>query len=76
VRKRAKKRLARAEKTVRRRARQGAKVAKEGLEKVKELSQKTWGTVKSATADVVQSVRHRLSSDSDQPGDTISREEL
>jgi hypothetical protein len=41
-------------------------VAKEGLEKVKELGEKTWGTVKSATGGVVQSVRERLTTDSDE----------
>jgi hypothetical protein len=60
---------------VRRRARQGVEVAKEGLERAKELGEKTWDTVKSATADVVHSVRQRLGNDSE-PGDSFSREEF
>jgi hypothetical protein len=58
------KRIKRATKAVRRRARQGVEVAKEGLGKVKELSEKTWGTVKSATAGMVQTVKQRLAADS------------
>ncbi len=66
TRKGAKKRIDRAASAVRRRARQGVEVAKEGLGKVKELGEKTWGTVKSATGGVVQSVRERLTTDSDE----------
>jgi hypothetical protein len=66
ARKGAQKRIDRAASAVRRRARQGVEVAKEGLGKVKELGEKTWGTVKSATGGVVQSVRERLTTDSDE----------
>jgi len=76
ARKRGKKRINRATKAVRRRARQGVEVAKEGLGKVKELGEKTWGTVKSATAGVVQSVKQRLATDSAESGETFSQQEL
>jgi hypothetical protein len=66
ARKRVKKRIDRATSAVRRRARQGVEVAKEGLGKVKELGEKTWGTVKSATGGVVQSVKGRLTTDADE----------
>jgi hypothetical protein len=76
ARKGGKKRINRATKAVRRRARQGVEVAKEGLGKVKELGEKTWGTVKSATAGVVQNVKQRLAADSAESGETFSQEEL
>jgi hypothetical protein len=75
-RKNAKKRLEGAKTAVRRRARQGVEVAREGFEKVKELGERTWGTVRSTTTDVVQSMKQRLANDSDQPEDSFSREEL
>jgi hypothetical protein len=59
-----KKRTHSATAVVRRQARRGVEVAREGLGKVKELGEKTWGTVKSATAGVVQGVKQKLARES------------
>jgi hypothetical protein len=70
------KRTGRATKAVRRRARQGVEVAKEGLDKMKEFGEKTWGTVKSATVGVVHSVKQKLAREPAEAEEALSENEL
>jgi hypothetical protein len=46
--------------TLKRRARKGFKAAKGGIESVRQAGERTWETLKSTTAQVVEGVRDRI----------------
>jgi hypothetical protein len=51
-------------KSLKRRAKQGLAVAREGLDTVRQAGERTWETLKSTTSQVVEGVRDRLGEDS------------
>jgi hypothetical protein len=51
-------------KVLKRRAKQGLKAARGGLDTVREAGERTWETLKSTTAQVVEGVKDRLGEDS------------
>jgi hypothetical protein len=46
--------------TLKRKARQGLRAAKSGIASVRQAGEKTWETLKSTTAQVVEGVRDRI----------------
>jgi hypothetical protein len=50
---------------LKRTAEQGLKVAREGIDTVRQAGEKTWDVLRSTTAQVVEGVRDRLGDDSD-----------
>jgi hypothetical protein len=46
--------------TLKRRARKGLKAAKGGIESMRQVGERTWETLKSTTAQVVEGVRDRI----------------
>jgi hypothetical protein len=50
---------------LKRKAQQGLRVAKGGINTVRQAGEKTWEALKSTTAHVVEGVRDRLGDDSD-----------
>ena len=49
---------------LKRRAKQGLSVAREGIDTVRQAGERTWETLKSTTAQVVEGVRERLGEES------------
>ena len=54
---------------LKRRAEQGLKAARGGLDTVKEAGERTWEVLKSTTSHVVEGVKERLAEDSNGEGD-------
>ncbi len=54
--------------TLKRRAKKGLRVAREGLDTVRQAGERTWEVLKSTTSQVVDGVRERLGEDSTADG--------
>ncbi|HEY9015745.1 MAG TPA: hypothetical protein VIM84_11855 [Gemmatimonadales bacterium] len=64
ARKAAARRRGKASGTLKRRAKRGLAVAREGIDTVRQAGERTWETLKSTTAHVVEGVRERLGEES------------
>jgi hypothetical protein len=70
----ARKRSAKVATAVQRKAKRGLEIAREGLETVKGVGGKTWGSVKSVTAGVVQGVKQRIAGVSEDDAGPLEQE--